>query len=351
MRVLVTGGQGFIGSVLVRVLAQAGHAVRVLDVRGPAAQPRAGVSAFVDDVRDPDACERALRGMDAIVHLAAVVGTGTDLGDLPRFVETNDLGTAVMLAAAHRAGVRRVVLASSMVVYGEGGYACGAHGTVRPGPRAKRDLAAGRFEPPCPLCGSPLERRLVHEDAPLDPRNVYAVTKVAQEHLVRVWARAGAGHGIVLRYHNVYGPGLPEDTPYAGVAALFRSALAGGTAPRVFEDGCQMRDFVHVRDVARATATALDRAPVGHGETHAYNVGSGRPRSVGEVAEAMASVMGGPVPVVSGEYRLGDVRHITAASQRIRDEIGWRPVEEFSDGMRELARESTSGQAAHATGT
>jgi len=339
MHVLVTGGSGFIGSHLVEALARGGHGVRVLDHRAPAPGVLPdGVDVHLGDVREAEACDRALAGVDAVCHHAAVVGMGLDLQDLPRYTSTNDLGTATLLAAAARAGVRRVALASSMVVYGEGAYACPRHGPVAPGPRGVDDLEAGRFDPPCPRCGSPLDRRLVDEGARLDPRSVYAASKVAQEHLVGAWAHGGGGSGVMLRYHNVYGPRLPRDTPYAGVAALFRSALLRGDAPRVFEDGTQMRDFVHVTDVAAATVAALARAPVDDGEVRAYNVGSGTPRSVHDLAATLAQALGGPSPVVTGEFRLGDVRHVTASSRRLADELGWAPSVTFEDGVRALAR-------------
>lgn len=223
-----------------------------------------------------------------------------------------------------------------MVVYGEGRYACPRHGTVRPGPRAVADLDAGRFEPPCPRCGADLSPDLVGEDAPVDPRNVYATTKLAQEHLAASWARATGGTAVALRYHNVYGPGMPRDTPYAGVASFFRSALARGAAPRVFEDGGQRRDFVHVRDVAAANVAALE-AGSRDGALTSYNTGSGEPHTVGEMARALAAAYGGPEPVVTGEYRLGDVRHITADSARLRAELGWKAEVGFAEGMREFA--------------
>ncbi|MBJ6635457.1 NAD-dependent epimerase/dehydratase family protein [Streptomyces sp. SS10] len=329
MRVLVTGGAGFIGSHVVTALRTRGHEPVVLDVRtDPAA-----------DVRAPDAVRAALRGVDAVCHQAAMVGLGTGFADAPEYVSRNDLGTAVLLTTMADAGVRRLVLAGSMVVYGEGRYECPRHGVVRPGPRAEEDLAAGRFEPPCPVCGAALAPGLVAEDAPADPRNVYATTKLAQEHLAAAWARATGGSAVSLRYHNVYGPGMPRDTPYAGVASFFRSALARGEAPRVFEDGGQRRDFVHVRDVASANVAALEADPPA-GALTAYNTGSGTPHTVGEMAQALAEAHGGPSPVVTGDYRLGDVRHITADSTRLRTDLGWKPEITFEEGMREFAATS-----------
>ena len=349
MRVLVTGSAGFIGSHVVEALAAAGHEVASLDL--------------VDgrDVRDGEEVRSVLRGVDAVCHQAAKVGLDRTVGDAPDYVSHNDFGTSILLAGMAEAGVRALVFASSMVVYGEGRYECAEHGWVRPGPRREEDLIAGFFEPPCPICAAPLAPGLVGEDAPLDPRNVYAASKVMTEHLAASWVRLAEGgvRAVGLRYHNVYGPRLPRDTPYAGVAALFRSALMRGEAPAVFEDGGQRRDFVHVRDVATANVAALEwaagagadgtvdgtadeigskrRIGIGPGEMRTYNVGSGTPRTVGEMAAELASAMKGPAPVVTGGYRLGDVRHITASSARIRDELGWRPRVAFADGMAEFA--------------
>ncbi|MGW3248412.1 NAD-dependent epimerase/dehydratase family protein [Streptomyces sp. NPDC001070] len=343
MLILVTGGAGFVGSHVVTALTGAGHGVRVLDALFPAAHRTPppipeGVDWRHADVRDASAVSDALRGVDAVCHQAAMVGLGKDFADAPAYVGCNDLGTAVLLAGMAEAGVRSMVLASSMVVYGEGRYECPTHGVVGPEPRKVSDLRAGHFEPPCPKCAEPLASGLVAEDAPLDPRNVYAATKVTQEHLASAWARAVGGRVIALRYHNVYGPGMPRDTPYAGVASLFRSALERGEAPRVFEDGGQRRDFVHVRDVARANLAALDGLPgLLEGTARAYNAGSGEPHTVGEMAAALAEAHGTRVPVVTGEYRLGDVRHITASSRRLRDELGWKPQVGFAEGMAEFA--------------
>ena len=369
VRILVTGAAGFIGSHVVEAFTADGHAVTGLDVRAPsvsADEPGAADAAAPTDraapgsdhiiparmrharadVRDAEAVAAALRGVDLVCHQAAMVGLGTGFGDAPQYVSRNDLGTAVLLAEMAAAGVRRLVLASSMVIYGEGRYECPLHGIRRPGPRLVADLEVGRYEPRCPDCGVPLLTGVVSEDAPADPRNVYGATKLMQEHLAASWARATGGAVAALRYHNVYGPRMPVDTPYAGVAAIFRSALSRGEVPRVFEDGAQLRDFVHVRDVAQANAVAARWVadPVA-GAFRAFNVGSGTPRTVGELAAELSRVVGGPQPKVTGEYRLGDVRHIVASSERLRSELCWCPRVSFADGLAEFSCLTTQERA------
>lgn len=347
-RVLVTGGAGFIGGHVCAELVGAGHEVIVLDVLHPAAHRTPGtppvgpgVAFHRGDVRDAQALRALLPGVDAVLHQAAMVGMGVDVADLPEYVGCNDLGTAVLLAEMARAGVPRLVLASSMVVYGEGGYTCPGHGPVRPEPRATADLVAGRFDPRCPRCGTALVSRPVTEDSALEPRSGYAATKVAQEHLAAVWARQCAGAVVALRYHNVYGPGMPRDTPYSGVAAIFRSALSTGRAPRVFEDGAQRRDFVHVRDVARANVAAL--AATDAPGFRAYNIASGAPTTVLAMASALAVACGGPEPVVTGEFRAGDVRHVVAAPERAAAELGFRAAVELTTGLAEFAHAPLRG--------
>jgi dTDP-L-rhamnose 4-epimerase len=347
MRILVTGGAGFVGSHVVDLLADAGYRVVVLDRLHPKAHGgrpgylRSDAEFVQADLADPAAAgvlEDAVGDADAVCHQAAMVGLGRDPGDVVDYVRDNDLGTAALLAAVHRHRDRvgRLVLASSMVVYGEGAYHCGQHGLVRPGPRPRVRLEARRFEPVCPRCGSDLEPVAVTEDMSTDPRNVYAATKLHQEHLAFAFARETGVAVTALRYHNVYGPRMPRDTPYAGVAAIFASALSAGNGPRVFEDGGQMRDFVHVRDVARANLLALEASePI----TGALNVCSGTPRSVLDVALALCAAHGDCAPEVevTGEYRLGDVRHVFASPALAAERLGFTAREDFAAGMAELA--------------
>ena len=348
MRILVTGGAGFIGQHVVAKLVTTAERVVVLDSLRPdvhhddAESARGllaaiGADLVVGDVRDESAVGAALSGIDVVVHLAAKVGLGTSINDMPDYVSSNDHGTAVLLRAVAAAEIGSFVQASSMVVYGEGRYSCEVHGPVAPGARTREALSHGRFEPPCPDCGSDLAPGLVGEGTPPDPRNTYAATKVAQEHLGAIWARETGGGAISLRLHNVYGPGMPRDTPYAGVASIFSSALDRSEAPRVFEDGGQRRDFVHVDDVARAFATAVARMDDARGRRsgahQAFNVGSGVVSTVGDLARALSGSRSGPAPVVTGEYRLGDVRHITASSQKIHDELGWRATVSLTEGV------------------
>lgn len=342
MRILVTGGAGFIGTAVVQQLLEAGHEVRVLDALTPSAhpagvsyQPPQGVEFVRGDVRDEDVVDRVLRGIDVVNHQAALVGRGREIMDAPRFVGTNDFGTAVLLAAMTRAGVRRMILASSVVVYGDSRYTCPQHGYVRPRHRSREDLEAGRFEPRCPACGEDVTASAAEEDdVPDPPRNVYAISKLAQEHLAGAWAKETTSSVNALRYHSVYGPRMPYDSPYSGVASAFRSSVARGEAPRVYEDGLPRRDFIHVNDVARANVLALGREDSG---LRAFNVATGTPRTIGEMASVLASAAGAPPPVITGRYRIGDVRHIFASSTRIRHELGWQPLVGFEAGMREFA--------------
>jgi dTDP-L-rhamnose 4-epimerase len=341
---LVTGGAGFIGSHVVDAAVAAGWRVRVLDALHPlahAGEPNylnPGAEYVWGDVRDRDLVADVVAGADAVSHQAAMVGLGVGATDVEDYASHNDFGTGVLLSAlARRKFHGRLVLASSMVVYGEGAYRCPAHGQVAPGTRPVDRLAAGEFEPPCPACGATLVPEPVSEATPGDPRNVYAATKLHQEHLCAAFGRETGAAVISLRYHNVYGPRMPRDTPYAGVASIFRSSLQAGEPPRVFEDGGQLRDFIHVGDVARANLLALAADPDAGGPV---NVATGRPRTIGELAGELARAMDGPEPLVTGEFRLGDVRHVFASAERAHDILGFEAQVPLTWGCGSLPRRS-----------
>lgn len=350
MRILLTGAAGFIGSHIADAALAAGHELTLLDSLLPDVHPanpyswpayvpvEDRVRRIIGDVRDRDVLDDALRGIDVVCHQAAKVGLGVSVQDLPAYCDINVTGTAQLLAAMDGAGVDQIVVASSMVVYGEGRYLCETHGVVQPGPRLIVELDKGEFEPPCPRCGRPLTSALVGEDAMLDPRNAYATSKLAQEHLAASWATATSGRATALRYHNVYGPRMPRDTPYAGVAAIFRSSLERGVAPRVFEDGAQRRDFIHVRDIAAANLAAMTAlADQRSASLRCYNVASGTPHTIGEMATALGTAHGAISPIITGEYRLGDVRHVVADPAAARRDLGFTAAVDFERGMREFA--------------
>ena len=346
MRVLLTGAAGFIGSHIAEALQAGGCEVVGIDALIPTAHrapPRLpdDIEYHRVDLRDSESVEELVQGVDAVSHQAAMVGLGVSFDDVTDYVAHNDLGTATLLRALSRAAFRgRLVLASSMVVYGEGGYSCRQHGRVTPGLRSMKDLESGRFDPLCPECGGELTAVPVTEETPPDPRNVYGATKLHQEHLCSAFGRERDVPVAMLRYHNVYGPRMPRDTSYAGVASIFRSALADGRPPQVFEDGTQMRDFVHVTDVARANVLCLLREEPAEGP---FNISSGTPHTIGELAGAMSSAFGpdAPAPVVTGRFRLGDVRHVFASPARARDVLGFRPQVSFGDGVMAFAAART----------
>jgi dTDP-L-rhamnose 4-epimerase len=338
VRVLLTGAAGFIGSWVRAALQADGHDVVGVDMmlsaaHGPGSRPPQDCHRI--DVADADALAPLLGGIDVVCHQAAMVGAGVNAADAPQYGRHNDYATTVLLAQMYAAGCRRLVLASSMVVYGQGRYDCPHHGAVDPLPRRREDLDAGIFEHRCPIGGEELRWQLVDEDAPLRPRSLYAASKSAQEHYALAWAEATRGSVVALRYHNVYGPGMPRDTPYSGVAAIFRSALENGEAPKVFEDGGQMRDFVHVDDVAAANIIAVKAVDDGF---LAANVCSGQPVSIRDVAEQLSAASGGPAPQVTGQYRSGDVRHIVADPARAKKLLGYSATIQPRDGLREFAK-------------
>jgi dTDP-L-rhamnose 4-epimerase len=345
-RALVTGGAGFIGSHLVDLLLARGREVRVLDNLDPLAHRRAERPEHLDpaaelqvgDLRDRASVDRALAGIEEVFHLGGIVGNGESMVNVRRAVEANSTGTATLLEAliARRDEVRRLVVASSMVVYGEGAYACAMHGRVPAPGRTDEQLRRRHWEPLCPRCGAELEPVPVVEDEPLRPTSVYGITKRDQEELCLVLGRAYGLETVALRYLNVYGERQALDNPYTGVAAIFAARLLSGRAPRVFEDGRQIRDLVHVSDVARATAAGMD-APLAPGRV--MNVATGRRVTIAQLAGMLAQALGRDDlrPDITGEFRAGDIRHCFADTALAEELLGFSARRSLADGLPELA--------------
>jgi dTDP-L-rhamnose 4-epimerase len=342
--VLVTGGAGFVGSHLVDALLGRGERVRVLDNLDPLAHgdgrpPHLSSEAelFVGDLRDPAAVARALEGVDRVFHLGGVVGNGESMVNVRRAVDHNAGGTATLMEALieRRDRIRRIVAASSMVVYGEGSYRCPDHGVFHPPRRPLAQLRRRDWDPRCPSCGLVAEPVPTREDAPLRPTSVYGITKRDQEELVLVLGRAYGMEAVALRYLNVYGPRQALGNPYTGVAAIFAARVRGGRRPLVFEDGRQIRDLVFVSDVVDATLAAVD-APRAPG--HAINVATGRRMSILDLAQRIAAALGSNVePELSGEHRAGDIRHCFADVSLARELLGFEARVCLDEGLPTLA--------------
>jgi dTDP-L-rhamnose 4-epimerase len=342
MKTLVTGGAGFVGSHLVRTLVELGDDVVVLDSMEPQVHGAAPaelpdpVELVVGNVGDEACADRALAGVDRVVHLAAAVGVGQSMYEIARYTELNTMATARFLerVVAQRPMPARMVVASSMSIYGEGEYACADHGRIAPGPRPEEQLLARAWEPGCPHCGRPLASVGTTEDKALIPTSIYAITKRDHEELCLVTGGAYGIPTVALRFFNIYGPGQALSNPYTGVAAIFASRLLNGRPPMVFEDGLQSRDFIHVSDIVRAILLALESdAAVGH----AINLGTGVPTTVAQVAEVISAGMGLDIePELNGRYRAGDIRHCHADVTRARELLGFEAKVSFADGMADL---------------
>ena len=336
MNVLVTGGSGFIGSHVVDLLVDEGHDVVVVDRVAPS-HPNPAATFVQADLVNANEWVHVLDGIDAVSHQAARVGLGLRFGDVTDYARDNDLATAVLLRELARtaspAASSWPAAWSSTVKARTTAQRAVRSGRDRGRPRASKSAS---FEPGCPACGSDLAWTTVDEETSFDPRNIYAATKVHQEHLCSTFGRETGAPVIALRYHNVFGPRAPIDTPYAGVASLFLGSIHRGEAPRVFEDGGQTRDFVHVADVARANLAALCADA---GVSGAFNVASGTPRSIADVARELWTIVaaGGPPPIVTGEWRLGDVRHVVASPAKAAAELDFHAVVPFRDGLGQLA--------------
>jgi len=344
-KVLITGGAGFIGREVARQAVQRGYRVLLFDNLSPqihGALPdvaaledlrRTGVEVARGDVLRPADWAAALDESEAVIHLAAETGTAQSMYEISRYTGTNVGGTAVLLnhLANQRHGVRKLILASSRSVYGEGAYHCGRCGIVYPPARSEAMFRAGQWQPACPLCQGAIAATATQETARLSPASIYAATKLAQEDLVRVGAGALGIPFVIFRFQNVYGEGQSLKNPYTGILSIFSNQLRRGKTIHLYEDGQESRDFVHVSDVARAVLAALasDR-----GDGHTLNVGSGRPTTVEQTADMLRERFSvADRPMITGEYRLGDIRHGYANLTRIRSLLEFAPEISLDQGL------------------
>lgn len=344
VNVLVTGGAGFIGSHLVDALVEKGHRVRVLDalvsqVHGENAAPaylNSAAEFIAGDVCDRAVVDRALEDIDVVFHEAAEVGVGQSMYEIERYVRANDLGTAVLLEAilARRPQIKKLVVASSMSIYGEGAYTCETCGAMAPQLRPVSQLLERRWEVECPKCGKNLSPAPTTEEKPLYPTSVYAVTKQDQEQFCLAVGRSYGIPAVALRYFNVYGTRQALSNPYTGVCAIFSARLLNNNPPLIFEDGEQTRDFVHVSDIVQANLLALetDRA-----DYQALNVGTGRSTSIRTVSRLLAEGLGLDLePEIVSKYREGDIRHCVADISKAQSLLGYEPKVTLERGIPEL---------------
>lgn len=346
-RILLTGGAGFIGSHLAAALIGRGHNVRILDILDPqvhgvdARRPAPeGAELIQGDLLDSGVLARALKGVEVIFHQAASVGVGQSMYEAAAYTRVNSLGTAMLMEAiaTPEARVEKVVVASSMSIYGEGRYRCPDCGPVAPPPRSKDRLRSGLWEPPCPACGVDLAPLPTDESKPLNPTSVYAVTKRSQEETVLVMGKSYGIPSVALRYFNVYGPGQALSNPYTGVAAIFSSRLLNGNRPCMFEDGAQSRDFVHVQDIVRANLLAMEKSEA---DFEVFNVGTGIRTSLHELVRGLTLRLApdrGLAPKVLGTFREGDIRHCYADIARIRTRLGYEPSIALEQGFDDLVQ-------------
>lgn len=351
MKVLVTGGAGFVGSFLCEELHNSGHDIRIFDNFEPQVHsgaqgnlrnllpngiPLNGVELVFGDVRSPIQLGAALKDVDAVIHLAAQVGVGQSMYEVQRYVDHNTVGTAVLLEllASRKHNVRKLVVASSMSIYGEGGAHCASCGSVTPALRGATQMSVGDWEVRCPICGRTTTPLPTAESKPVLPTSIYAITKRDQEEMCLVVGRAYGIPSVALRFFNIYGPRQSLGNPYTGVAAIFSSRILNDRPPVVFEDGNQTRDFVHVKDVVQAISLALVKDEA---NGHVFNVGTGRPTSIKDVALLLSRKLRRNIaPQIEYKFREGDVRHCYADISKIKEHLGYAPSVELETGIDDL---------------
>jgi dTDP-L-rhamnose 4-epimerase len=342
-KILVTGGAGFLGSHLADALIERGHTVRVYDNLSPQVHPSGlpsylnpGIEFIQGDVRDPEKLADAVSGVDVIFHLAAAVGVGQSMYEIARYMSANTLGTANLLQTLvdGKAELEKLIVASSMSIYGEGKYICPQCGKMSPPPRSTDQLRRKQWEMLCPICSGTLRPVPCDEAKPLQCTSIYALSKKDQEEMALLFGRTYCVPVVALRYFNIYGTRQALSNPYTGVAAIFASRLRNQRAPLLFEDGMQLRDFVSVHDVVQANLLAMERPEA---DGMALNVGSGAPISVRQIAATLACELGESTPYeITGKYRAGDIRHCFADLSTTTRILGYKPAVRFADGIREF---------------
>lgn len=344
-KVLVTGGAGFVGSYLVDALLKRGFNVRVFDSLTPQVHPQ-GIPDYLSkdielmrgDMRDVEAVRAAVRGSDVVYHLAAAVGVGQSMYEISHYMGVNTQGTANLLQVLldMKIPIEKLIVASSMSIYGEGRYRCEQCGDVAPSVRKTKQLLQKKWETLCPACGSTLSPVPTDESKPLQASSIYALSKKDQEEMVLLFGRTYGLPTVAMRYFNIYGPRQALSNPYTGVAAIFASRLLNKRAPMIFEDGRQMRDFVSVHDITAANLLAMESEKA---NGMALNIGSGEPITIQQVAEVLSDSLGTHGPAeITGKYRAGDIRHCYADISAAREYLGYTPRVRFADGVRELVQ-------------
>jgi dTDP-L-rhamnose 4-epimerase len=346
-KVLVTGGAGFIGSHLVDALVEADHEVVAFDNLDPAAHPQpARLPAYANakcryvlgDVRDKEALRKVVKDAEVIFHHAAAVGSGISMIDIRRFVEVNSVGTANLLELVieNRDRIKKLIVASSMTAMGEGTYECSLHNLQYPFLRPIEQLERQEWEVKCPQCGAPLRPLPMTEDRPLQPVSIYGLAKMDQELETMLVGRFYQIPVVAFRYFSVYGPRQSLTNPYTGVIARFGTRLISGKPPLIFEDGQQLKDLIHVRDVVRANLMAMEKDAANY---HVFNLGNGAGISVHRIARLIAEKLGSSIePVFTGQYRGGDARHGWADISKARRLLGWQPSLTAEEGMADLCK-------------
>src|SRR6266702_2849335 len=343
-KIFVTGGAGFVGSHTVDALIEAGHEVTVFDNLTEQVHPGGKIPEYLSkdvrfvrgDVRDCDSIRKALRGCEVIYHLAAVVGVGQSMYEVARYMEVNTQGTANLLQVMldEKTPVAKLIVASSMSIYGEGQYWCEEHGNVAPPPRTIEQLKAKRWEVLCPQCGRELTPAATSEEKPLQCSSIYALGKRNQEEMCLLYGRTYGLPVVALRYFNIYGTRQALSNPYTGVAAIFASRLLNGRAPMIFEDGEQLRDFVSVHDVVQANLLAMQRSEA---DGHALNIGSGEQVTIRDIANILSATLGVQVPAeITGKYRAGDIRHCFGDISLAHRLLGYSPHQTLQSAVVEL---------------